>query len=105
MNNITPNWSYCITDLYTCTVAGEVTGIIAMPTDWSCYLSINASLALREKKINKIKFLNITGVILRALTFLARSCLGNIMGTMPDDDLAVSKSALKKACRPATSCI
>lgn len=68
------NSGNCITDLYAGTVAGEVTGIVAMPTDSSCYLSITASWATRKEKV----FLNITGVILRALTFDGHSCLGNI---------------------------
>lgn len=45
-----------------------------MPTDSSCYFSITASRAIRKQKV----FLNITGVILRVLTFDGRSCLGNI---------------------------
>lgn len=62
---MTLNSACCITDLYVGTIAGEVTGIVAMPTDSSCYLSITASWAIRKQKV----FLNITGVILRVLTF------------------------------------
>lgn len=71
---MTLNSAYCITDLYGATIAGEVTGIVAMPTDSSRYLSISASRAIRKQKV----FLNITAVILRVLTFDGRSCLGNI---------------------------
>lgn len=70
---MTLNSAYCITDLYAA-IAGEVTGIVAMPTDSSCYLSITASWAIRKQKV----FLNITGVILRVLTFDGHLCLGNI---------------------------
>lgn len=62
---MTLNSACCITDLYVGTIAGEVTGIVAMPTDSSCYFSITASWAIRKQKV----FLNITGVILRVLTF------------------------------------
>lgn len=71
---MTLNSAHCITDLYAGTVALEVTGIVAMPTGSSCYLSITASRAIRKQKV----FLNITAVILRALTFDGHSCLGNI---------------------------
>ena len=94
---MTLNSACCITDLYVGTIAGEVTGIVAMPTDSSCYHSITASWAIRKQKV----FLNITGVILRVLTFWRSLMFREHFWTMPDGDSECSKSAPKIVFQPA----
>lgn len=64
-----------------------------MPTGPSCYLSITANWAIRKQKV----ILNITGVILRVLTFPGCSCLGNIFEQCP----MVFKISPETAYQPA----